>query len=286
MDNKPESSEMFRGFCPSCQAEANLTRRVGETEVVADDQIHTVTVAYLVCLDCGETFDDPQGGDPLLELYQQIADQREQQKPAAHRRRRIRDYLGLLFFGFTALGDHLGLFFFGFAAVLALLAALEHSTLLGWLSVAHNSLLAGAYAARRPAKKVDQKGLLLGLLAAALPLAAYPDTMPIWLLIPGLAGYALTLWSLLAMGKSFGIAPADRGLVKHGPYALVRHPMYLGELVYRCILVGSHLTLANAALLVALVIVQVARIKREERIIGGYEDYMQETRWRLLPGIW
>jgi len=56
--------------------------------------------------------------------------------------------------------------------------------------------------------------------------------------------------------------------------------------VYRCALVGSHLTLANAALLVALVVVQVARIKREERIIGGYENYAQSIRWRLLPGIW
>ena len=36
----------------------------------------------------------------------------------------------------------------------------------------------------------------------------------------------------------------------------------------------------------ALVVVQVARIKREERIIGGYENYAQSIRWRLLPGIW
>lgn len=268
--NKPDSSETFRGFCPACQAESDLTRHIGDADLTVDGQTVTVKVEYLVCLKCGETFDDPQAEDPLIALYREIGQQREAQKPKVK----------------SSIGDYLGLMFFAFATVLAGIAAWEHPTLLAWLSVLHNGLLAVIYTMRRPAVKVDQKGLLLGLLAAALPMASYPDTIPTWLLIPGLVGYAITMWSLLALGKSFGIAPADRGLVKHGPYKLVRHPMYLGELVYRCILVGSHLTLANAALLVALVIVQVARIKREERIIGDYENYMQETRWRLLPGIW
>ncbi len=183
-------------------------------------------------------------------------------------------------------GDYLGLAFFSFATVISGLAAWSHPTLLAWLSVLHNGLLAVLYSIRRPAVKADPSGLVLGLLAAGLPLASYPDVVPAWLLPFGLAGYALTMWALLALGKSFGIGPADRGLVKHGPYRIVRHPMYLGELVYRGVLVGAHFTLGNALLLATLVVLQVARIRREERIIGGYAEYAGRNRWRLLPGIW
>jgi protein-S-isoprenylcysteine O-methyltransferase Ste14 len=184
------------------------------------------------------------------------------------------------------IGDIAGLAFFAFATFISGLAALEHPTLLAWLAVAHNGVLTGIFAVRRPAVRTDRLGLWLGLIAAALPLVSYPKDIPLWLLIPGLAGYALTLVALLALGKSFGIAPADRGLVRQGPYRLVRHPMYLGELAYRCVLVGASLSAGNLALLLALIIVQVARIQREERIFSDYEQYAQQTRWRLLPGIW
>ncbi len=188
--------------------------------------------------------------------------------------------------GRTSWGDYLGLAFFSFATMISGLAAWSHPTLLAWLSVLHNALVAALYSTRRPAVKADSDGLVLGLLAAGLPLASYPDAVPIWLLPVGLAGYALTMWALLVLGKSFGIGPADRGLVKHGPYQIVRHPMYLGELVYRGVLVGAQWSLANAAFLAALVFLQVARILREERIIGGYAEYAGNNRWRLLPGIW
>jgi protein-S-isoprenylcysteine O-methyltransferase Ste14 len=41
-----------------------------------------------------------------------------------------------------------------------------------------------------------------------------------------LAGLAVCVMSLLALGRSFGFVAADRGLVTRGPYALVRHPVY------------------------------------------------------------
>ena len=44
---------------------------------------------------------------------------------------------------------------------------------------------------------------------------------------PGLRGM---LVAALALGRCFGVLPEARGLVTHGPYRLVRHPLYLGEL--------------------------------------------------------
>ena len=44
-------------------------------------------------------------------------------------------------------------------------------------------------------------------------------------------GTLLTIWSLATLGRCFGLFPEVRGLVLRGPYRLVRHPVYLGELV-------------------------------------------------------
>jgi protein-S-isoprenylcysteine O-methyltransferase Ste14 len=89
------------------------------------------------------------------------------------------------------------------------------------------------------------------------------------------------------LGLRFGIAPADRGLVAHGPYRLVRHPMYLGELVLRLALVSVSPQLFLAAGLFALLAaIQVWRAMCEERIIQGYPRYAVQVRYRLIPLVW
>jgi len=44
-------------------------------------------------------------------------------------------------------------------------------------------------------------------------------------------GLGLVIVGKLALGRSFGVVPANRGVVVGGPYALVRHPIYTGYLV-------------------------------------------------------
>lgn len=63
--------------------------------------------------------------------------------------------------------------------------------------------------------------------------------------------------------------------------------MYLGELLLRGVLVLSAANLVTALFLgLALALIQVLRIQREEKIIRGYPLYAAQVRFRLLPGVW
>ncbi len=120
-----------------------------------------------------------------------------------------------------------------------------------------------------------------------LPLMILIDVeIPVANRIISLIGVGLSIWALLSLGKSFDVSPADRGLVKRGPYRLVRHPMYLGELISIFSLVILDLSVRNILLTLALLISMIARINWEEKIIGGYSDYSNEVRGRLIPGVW
>jgi len=179
----------------------------------------------------------------------------------------------------------LGLVFFLFAFLVSALAALEHPSLLAWFSALHNLVLAWIYARRKPETAYDRTGLWLGLMAAFLPMPLTPETVAVQFMLAGLAGYGLVFWSLLTLGSRFGIAPADRGLVTTGPYRLLRHPMYLGELILRGALILATAPAEGLLPFLILVLIQIVRIQREEKVLTGYPDYASQVRWRLIPFI-
>jgi protein-S-isoprenylcysteine O-methyltransferase Ste14 len=101
-------------------------------------------------------------------------------------------------------------------------------------------------------------------------------------------GTLFTIWSLATLGRCFGLLPEVRGLVLRGPYKLVRHPVYLGEVIASLgILVAKPHPLIAATLL-AFIVLQYWRTVYEERALAAaypseYPAYRAKVP-RLVPG--
>lgn len=129
--------------------------------------------------------------------------------------------------------------------------------------------------------------LLLG--AAAWRLGPAPADWPLWTGRFLLVATLWTCWSLLSLGKSFAVLPARRALVTRGPYRLVRHPAYLGELLALQAVGAASLRPAIQALCAAAALPVMLRIFVEEQALAadpGWSRYAAAVRWRLVPGVW
>jgi protein-S-isoprenylcysteine O-methyltransferase Ste14 len=107
-----------------------------------------------------------------------------------------------------------------------------------------------------------------------------------WALAISAGGISLQLWALWTLGKAFSIAPADRGLVTGGPYRYLRHPMYAAALISTAGATINQLSAWNYIVWFLLVLSLVGRIIYEEKLLGGYQEYKQEVRWRIVPLVW
>jgi protein-S-isoprenylcysteine O-methyltransferase Ste14 len=103
-----------------------------------------------------------------------------------------------------------------------------------------------------------------------------------------IAGTLFTIWSLATLGRCFGLFPEVRGLVTHGPYRLVRHPVYLGEIVSAMGLLLAKPHPLIIVVFVAFVALQFWRTVYEERALTAAfpEDYpgFAGRVPRLIPG--
>ena len=122
------------------------------------------------------------------------------------------------------------------------------------------------------------------------------SNVPVWLVLLAdlgvLAGYGLYIWVLRTNSFASRVIEVEQGqqVISSGPYAIVRHPMYLGMIllmVFTPLALGSYWAFVPSLGLIPLL---AARAKNEEELLvnelAGYREYMQKTRYRLFPGIW
>ncbi len=102
-------------------------------------------------------------------------------------------------------------------------------------------------------------------------------------------GIGFSICALLVLGRSISLLPEARRLVTRGPYGLVRHPLYLGEMVAVTGIALQHFSVWALLLLIVGWAFQFLRMTYEERVLSKsfpeYADYMARTA-RLVPGIY
>ena len=107
-----------------------------------------------------------------------------------------------------------------------------------------------------------------------------------------LLGYGLFVLVLRENSYASRVVEVEEGqrVIATGPYAIVRHPMYVAVIVIFVatpVALGSWWAVLPALPLIALL---VARIRNEEKVLlrelEGYSEYSQVTKYRLIPGAW
>jgi protein-S-isoprenylcysteine O-methyltransferase Ste14 len=102
------------------------------------------------------------------------------------------------------------------------------------------------------------------------------------------AGLLLVIVCFLTIGKSFGVVAANRGLKIHGPYRVVRHPIYFSHSLTQLGFVIANPWWPNFAIFAVVLVFQVLRMQAEERVLtetSDYATYKGQVRWRILPGV-
>ena len=171
----------------------------------------------------------------------------------------------------------------------------------------HPGLLAERSQVQEGTKKWDQ--VLVRLTAGYLPIISWivaglntrwnwsPEVsflVQVVALLVTVAGYGLVVW---AMGANAYFSTTvrlqtdrDQRVITSGPYAVVRHPGYVGAILFTAaapLLLGSVWALVPA---LTAGVLYVARTALEDRTLQeelpGYRAYAARVRYRLLPGVW
>jgi len=113
---------------------------------------------------------------------------------------------------------------------------------------------------------------------------------PLFLALQVAAG-ALMLWARLTFGgRSFhaGADPTQGGVVTHGPYRFVRHPIYGAILLFVWAGVAAHgTTLSVLTGIVATAALAVRTVAEEELVFEIYPEYAEYARHtkRVIPFV-
>lgn len=106
-------------------------------------------------------------------------------------------------------------------------------------------------------------------------------------------GFLLVLGSVFVMKiQNIRVSPEVRVggvLVVNGPYAIIRHPMYLSVLLIMTPLIIDYFSYLRLGLLIGLFITLIMKLTFEEKLLmksyADYKNYKSYT-WRLIPYIY
>jgi protein-S-isoprenylcysteine O-methyltransferase Ste14 len=148
---------------------------------------------------------------------------------------------------------------------------------------------------RRPAKTVDRR-LIVRIVTTASMMSPFliqpaqgagviPEATAALMAAFGLV---IVVAGKISLGWSFGLLPANRGIIDHGLYRIIRHPIYLGYLMTHGAFLAAHPTMWNVSVLLAGDVALIVRAFFEEQTLSRdpkYVRYCKTVKWRLVPGV-
>ena len=165
----------------------------------------------------------------------------------------------------------------------------------GLLLLAGESLVVILTVVRRKARLIDRSmaAAVMTTLSVAGPVLMRASQTTS--LVPDVAtamisalGLMLVVVGKMALGRSFGLVPANRGVVVRGPYTFVRHPIYTGYLITHAAFLMANPSPWNVSVILIADTALVLRALMEERVLSAdaeYQGYCRRVGWHLVPGV-
>jgi len=172
--------------------------------------------------------------------------------------------------------------------------AAETGHVTGMLLLASEALVVALTLVRRTAGVVDRSWRARTLTMVSTfgpplvrPVASglAPDGLT---LVISAVGLSIVVLGKMSLGRSFGLTPANRGVVSTGLYRLVRHPIYMGYLITHLGFLLENSGMWNLCILGAADVALMVRAIYEEKTLAldpDYRAYMQRAKWRIIPGV-
>jgi protein-S-isoprenylcysteine O-methyltransferase Ste14 len=161
--------------------------------------------------------------------------------------------------------------------------------------IIHNTILLGLFLTRR--KSTDTSYRILDwiipvlVMTCVMLLRGSQSMNSTLFFLSGLIqiiGILGIIGSLLSLGRSFGVIPANRRIKLTGAYKIVRHPVYSSEIIFYLGFILGNFSPRNSLLIPIIIAGQFWRSIAEERLLSkdmDYRTYLRRVQYRFIPGL-